>query len=187
MICWIDSSGLGTPNCFYRILLRQLRFKMSLLACNLSSYLEKKFSYCWNVWILLKFEFVFKLSSLSTIRWFDSQISKENIPFFQYITSLRFRCPYIIITKCIRSKNWNVNYLSVRLMRHRSCCSNFSLSLDCCWFCVSTSLRLFPELVEIHLAWLMCWFARTTCLARDGSVDVTLVSFENILFDGDNK
>lgn len=72
------------------------------------------------------------------------------------------------------------NYLSVRLMRHRSCCSNFNVSFGCCWFCVSTSLRLFPELVEIHLPWLVCWLARTTCLARDGNVDVTFVNFENM-------
>lgn len=72
-------------------------------------------------------------------------------------------------------------YRSVRLMRHRSCCFNLSASFGCCcWFCVSTSLRLFPELVEIHLPWLMCWLARTICLAYDGSADVTLVSLENI-------
>lgn len=82
-------------------------------------------------------------------------------------------------SKKIHKKIEVVNYLSVRLMRHRSCCSNLSLSFGC-WFCVSTSLRLFPELVEIHLVWHMRWFARTACLARDGSVDVTLVSFENI-------
>lgn len=84
-----------------------------------------------------------------------------------------------IYTTCEYLK-WDVNYLSVRLMRHRSCCSNFNLSFGCCWFCVRTSLRLFPELVEIHRPWLMCWLARTICLAYDGSVDVTLVSLENI-------
>lgn len=75
----------------------------------------------------------------------------------------------------------DVNYLSVRLIRHRSCCSDFNWSFDCCWlFCVRTSLQLFPELVEIHRPWLMHWLARTNCLAYDGSADVTLVSLENI-------
>lgn len=78
----------------------------------------------------------------------------------------------------------SVNYLSVRLMRHRSCCSNFNVSLGCCWFCVRTSLRLFPELVEIHRPLLMLWFARIICLARHGRADVTLLSFEYILAMG---
>lgn len=72
-------------------------------------------------------------------------------------------------------------YLSVRRMRHRSCCSSFSWSFGCCWLlCVSTSLRLFPELVEIHRPWLMCWLARTTCFAYVGSAEAILVNLENI-------
>lgn len=75
-----------------------------------------------------------------------------------------------------------LSYLSVRLVRTRSCCSNFSFSLDCCcWFCVSTSLLLFSVLVEIHLLPLaVCWLARSICLANCCRIDMLMVTFDNL-------
>lgn len=67
--------------------------------------------------------------------------------------------------------------LSVRRIRHRSCCSNLR-SFD--WFWVNTSLRLLVELDEIHRPWLNCWLARAIWRTQFGADAVNLVSRENI-------
>lgn len=74
-------------------------------------------------------------------------------------------------------------YLSVRLVRTRSCCSSFNFSLDfCCWFCVSTSLLLFLAPIEMHLLPLvMCVLARSICLPNCCRIDtLTVLTFDNV-------
>lgn len=119
---------------------------------------------------------LYKICSVITqsFRYHTFLIQKKNAFYKKSVNFSIFDC-----YQCKRNDIYGFDfiYLSLRLMRHRSCCSNLSLSFDCCWFCVSTSLRLLPELVEIHLVWHIFWLMRI----NDGSVDVTLVSFENIL------
>lgn len=109
---------------------------------------------------------------------------KYHLSICRYIvksTKNLFICEVVIVNMNFRLSFFFFLYLSVRLVRARSCCSNFNFSLVCCcWFCVNTSLRLFSMLVEIHLMpLLLCWLARSIWLATN-CCRINMVTFDNL-------